>query len=60
MCSAHSYSVMITIEHDVMGYEDLHGGPYKRKPTFGGHFEILPGVIFLFVHIFVKYRYFDV
>ena len=36
------------------------GTTTKRNPTFGGHFEILPGVIYLFLYIFVKNRYFNV
>ena len=30
----------------------------KRKPTFGGHFEVLPGGFFFSVNIFVKHRIF--
>ena len=32
----------------------------KRKPTFGSHFEILPGGNYFFCDIFGQFRYFYV
>ena len=38
---------------------NIQSGPKKGKPPFGGHFEILPGVINLSVYLFGKCRYFN-